>query len=464
MSISCSKINNIHLNNNLNFTIALSTIASTIATTAASASVSMNGGLSNLDDVAKTTWDNTTSKDAFKSYAISALTAGATQGITNVLNNMTNGAITAGNASNATLTQKFTTALYESAISTTTNTAVQSAINGDSFKDILKQQAINTGVGAIANLGAKEIGGNFKNGNINKIEQLTLHAGLGAITNKLTGNDALSGAVSGLIGEVIGEFAGNKMYGTTDGSKFNQQQKNVLKEIGGLSGVMSSIFVGSMKDLDDKDIANNMFAGQRVGQNAVENNLVAEVARNLDNKLTELDIDNGKHSYIVVKPDKPEDFTDDKMKERGLDPNKFKFINLGNNEKGIIIGGYEINGNLEIGINQMTDYKTTIALNYNIDTPFNPEVRIIKSVNGMTDSQFIYSIMKNSNNYLNNQLNGLKVKYNIAPKVMPGYNCNSFSNSLLDYSGGDLNRNKDFNGIDWGINSKIPRYYFNNNK
>ena len=231
MSISYSKINNIHLNNNLNFTIALSTIASTIATTAASVSVSMNGGLSNLDDVAKTTWDNTTSKDAFKSYAISALTAGATQGITNVLNNMTNGAITAGNASNATLTQKFTTALYESAISTTTNTAVQSAINGDSFKDILKQQAINTGVGAIANLGAKEIGGNFKNGNINKIEQLTLHAGLGAITNKLTGNDILSGAVSGVMGEVIGEFAGNKMYGTTDGSKLNQQQKNVLKEI-----------------------------------------------------------------------------------------------------------------------------------------------------------------------------------------------------------------------------------------
>ena len=147
-------------------TATLSTIASTIATTAASASVSMNGGLSNLDDVAKTTWDNTTSKDAFKSYAISALTAGATQGITNVLNNMTNGAITAGNASNATLTQKFTTALYESAISTTTNTAVQSAINGDSFKDTLKQQAINTGVGAIANLGAKEIGSNFKNCNI----------------------------------------------------------------------------------------------------------------------------------------------------------------------------------------------------------------------------------------------------------------------------------------------------------
>ena len=395
---------------------------------------------------------------------ISALTAGATHGITNVLNNMTNGAITAGNASNATLTQKFTTALYESAISTTTNTALQSTINGDSFKDTLKHQAVNSLVMTGAEYGANAIGSNYYNGNINKAEQLILHAGLGAVSSKLTGGDYLSGAVAGVSAEVVAEIAGNKMYGTTDGSKLTQDQKNVLKNIGGLAGGLSAIITAKSQGKDVKDIGNEAYAGQRVGQNAVENNLVAEVVRNLDNKLTELDIDNGKHSYIVVKPDKPEDFTDDKMKERGLDPNKFKFINLGNNEKGIIIGGYEINGNLEIGINQMTDYKTTIALNYNINTPFNPEVRIIKSVNGMTDSQFIYSIMKNSNNYLNNQLNGLKVKYNIAPKVMPGYNCNSFSNSLLDYSGGDLNRNKDFNGIDWGINSKIPRYYFNNNK
>ena len=41
---------------------------------------------------------------------------------------------------------------------------------------------------------------------INKLTQLILHAGLGALTNTITGNDALSGAVSAVSGEIVSDY------------------------------------------------------------------------------------------------------------------------------------------------------------------------------------------------------------------------------------------------------------------
>jgi hypothetical protein len=176
---------------------------------------------------------------------------------------------------NATFSQQLTSALYESAISTTTNTAVQSAVNGDSFSEALKNQVVNTVVMAGANLGAKEIGsayhGSFTENTdgtvtyneptINKAEQLLLHAGLGATVNVLTGNDALSGAVSGVAGELTGDLLNS--YGV---------DKQTGSQIAGLTGGLSSIIVGKAQGDDVSDISDNAYSGLRIGQNAAENN------------------------------------------------------------------------------------------------------------------------------------------------------------------------------------------------
>ena len=39
-------------------------------------------------------------------------------------------------------------------------------------------------------------------------------------------------------------------------------------------------------------------------------------------------------------------------------------------------------------------------------------------------------------------------------------NCNAFTNSLLDYSGADLNRKKNMKGFDLGIDIKIDKLFF----
>jgi murein DD-endopeptidase MepM/ murein hydrolase activator NlpD len=78
----------------------------------------------------------------------------------------------------------------------------------------------------------------------------------------LTGNDMLSGAVSGVSGEVFAELLGNTLYGST------------IKEYGGLAGGLSALITGKLTGLDNKEIADNIYSGQRIGKNAVENNLL----------------------------------------------------------------------------------------------------------------------------------------------------------------------------------------------
>ncbi|MDD2840595.1 MAG: DUF637 domain-containing protein, partial [Rickettsiales bacterium] len=236
----------------------------------------LNGG--NFGDVLDAGWKSATSSDTLKSVVISAAAAGITTGLTDYIDiktgavvdstgKMTGGVVNTGNQAGATLRQQLTTALYESAISTTTNTALQSAVNGDSFSEALQNQVINTVVMAGAKLGANAIGSNYHTGEINKVEQLTLHAGLGATVNLLTGNDALSGAVSGVVGELAGEVFDN----------YTNLSDDALKEIGGLAGGLSAIITSKAEGLDVSEISNNAYSGQRIGHNAVENNLLYDI-------------------------------------------------------------------------------------------------------------------------------------------------------------------------------------------
>jgi len=165
----------------------------------------------------------------------------------------------------------------EVAINTVASSASQSAINGDSFTDSLKAQGENILIYTLAKVGANEIGRAYHgttvldgNGNvidktpptIGKSEQLLLHAGLGAITSSLTGNDAMSGAIAGVAGELTAELA-------------NENGADVATSIqlANLSGAISSVIYGGLTNQSDEEMANNAWEGSRIGGNAGANNL-----------------------------------------------------------------------------------------------------------------------------------------------------------------------------------------------
>jgi len=164
----------------------------------------------------------------------------------------------------------------EVAINTVASSASQSAINGNSFTDSLKSQGENILIYTLAKVGANEIGRAYHgtttldaNGNvidktpptIVKSEQLLLHAGLGAITSSLTGNDAMSGAIAGVAGELTAELA-------------NENGADVATSIqlANLSGAISSVIYGGLTNQSDEEMANNAWEGSRIGGNAGANN------------------------------------------------------------------------------------------------------------------------------------------------------------------------------------------------
>ena len=260
-------------------TAAATTALTTATISATNASMNSDGDFfKQAKSISKTTWDDTTSKDSMEQIGIAAATALLTYGTTQGLNSATNGAISAGNAPNATLTQRATTALAESAISTTTSTAVQSAINGDSFTEALANQGKNILIGAVANLGAKQIGSmahgsltqnsdgtlTYDAPTIGKGTQYALHATLGCAMGAAGGGDCASGAVSGVTGEFTAETIG----------KNTNLNNGMIKEISGLTGGLSAIFAGNAVGLDDHEVAQNIFSGQRIGKNAAENNFI----------------------------------------------------------------------------------------------------------------------------------------------------------------------------------------------
>jgi len=282
-------------------TAVAATAAATASTTAASTSMNADGDAwKQAKTISKDTWDATTSREAFENYAIAAGTALLTAGLMDVtgLNEVGNAANSTANGANAATTTTASTAsattsttaatttsaatatttsttvaasnpsiymqagkaLAESAISTVSSTAAQASVKGISFSDAIKEQGTNILVGAVANVGAKHIGVNYKTSaqtGADKAIQLTSHAALGAGVSALTGNDALSGAVSAVVGEVSGEYFRDSGINKKTGS-----------QLAGLVGGYSAIFTGNAVGLDDLEVADSMFAGQRLGINA----------------------------------------------------------------------------------------------------------------------------------------------------------------------------------------------------
>ncbi len=262
-----------------------SAAASTAAVAATNAAMNADGDIfKQLKTISKDTWDTTTSRESVKNIVIAAAAGGLAVGAGNFANTgsfsapATNGAntISASASWSERVGANLKNSFQEVAINTVSSTAAQSAISGESFVDALKSQGKNILIYTAAKVGANEIGRAYHgstvvdaNGNvvgqtsstIGKPEQLLLHAGLGAATSALTGNDAASGAVAGVAGELAAEG-------------INKAGANIPTSIqaANLTGAISSVTYGGLTGQSDEQMADNAWEGSRIGQNAGENN------------------------------------------------------------------------------------------------------------------------------------------------------------------------------------------------
>ncbi|NBX53405.1 MAG: hypothetical protein EBT63_07150, partial [Proteobacteria bacterium] len=144
-----------------------SATASTASVSAINSAMNANGDIfKQLKTISKDTWDNTTSRESVKNIIIASVSAGIATGLTNIVGGgtFTTPATNSANkiASNTNTLERVSTNLKTSfqEISTQTlaSTATQSAINGDSFIESLKNQSKNVLIYTLAKVGANEIG------------------------------------------------------------------------------------------------------------------------------------------------------------------------------------------------------------------------------------------------------------------------------------------------------------------
>lgn len=223
----------------------------------------------------------------------------------------------------------------------------------------------------------------------------------------------------------------------------------------------------------NSDLVNSLYNTSQ-GEGSVDFK-VEDVGRDLNNFWMQ----SGRHSFIVSTPDSPEDFDTEGMIEHGINSTsvdrekRVEFLDLGNGKIAIITGGYEYNGNLVSEFNNSTDVKamedyyingksTNNATNSSWD--YDVETKEIKPISGLSDTEFIYNIITNTINYQNNTETN-SVNYSLNPAYSDnGYNCNSFSNGLLQNSGSSQTEPNDFNGVDWGKYNPVPSHKFDSSE
>ena len=203
------------------------------------------------------------------------------------------------------------------------------------------------------------------------------------------------------------------------------------------------------------NIVNNMSKDYRVYHGA----------RDLDNMTLQI----ARHTFVIMTPDNPEDFTIDKMKQKGLDPTNFEWKDLGDGKKSVISSAFDVEGNLQATFNQETDVRAVSDYYKNGESTsdgsgsifwdFDVELKEIKPEDGISDTEFIYNLLHNTVNYKENTKKE-PIKYSVIPSCSSGYNCNSFSNSLLQYSGSGTNKSTNFKGIDAGKGQLINNNMF----
>jgi hypothetical protein len=144
------------------------------------------------------------------------------------------------------------------------------------------------------------------------------------------------------------------------------------------------------------------------------------VARGLDMKYG-----NGAvHTFLRITPDNPKDFGQ-------IEGYSFT------------LGGYDVGtGKLEK------------RMNYGIDPGITNDkakmVADVKTPDGMTDTEYIQKIQGAYDSYENNE------NYNSLSINKYGYNCNNFSTSLIEKSGGNLPKKFNPGGFNPGLGERMP--------
>ncbi|MFT6332591.1 MAG: filamentous hemagglutinin, partial [Lentimonas sp.] len=265
-------------------TAAAVSLSTTMVISATTATMNADGNiLGSLDDIGKTTFKETLSEDSLKNVAISMAAAGITAGITAGGNYAAHGSVASPAATiSTTFTSQLSTAFKNAAINSVASSAAQSVVNGESFSDSLKDSAKNIILSVVGQMAANQIGSlahpdpndpntlvNPLTGKtvpkINTIEQLALHGALGCGLGMAGGGGCASGAMSGIVGEMVGSSL-------RDNVQSGSMQRSTAIQISGLAGAAASLATGVGMGQDDADIANDIFAGQRIGSNAAENN------------------------------------------------------------------------------------------------------------------------------------------------------------------------------------------------
>ena len=188
---------------------------------------------------------------------------------------------------------------------TVTSAGINTAINGGSLSDNLKNSAIDT----IGKNLAKDIGKSYGIDSFNQgIESMdywthkALHAGLGCATSSAKGGDCSSGAAGAAIGEMIAES-----YTKSQGERLVTNSDDVQNEAK-LIGRLGAIFTAQAADLDVNDAYDT-------SSNAIENNnkviitlgkVSAKLGKKLlqKGKLTKQDLkDAGLDEYVDIVDD-----------------------------------------------------------------------------------------------------------------------------------------------------------------
>ena len=412
----------------------ITTAATTAAVSATNSSMNADGSLfSQVKSVGHTTLKDTFSDESLKNMAIAGITAGIAEGLSQYSGvaemSRASGAINTadGTRSAAQVLQDLKVSLYESAISNTASSVVQSAINGDSTSNTLGNLALNIAIGAVGNAAAKEIGnaahptkttvltdsnGNVVrdlNGNaltltikldptITTTQQLALHGALGCAMASAGGNNCAAGAAAGIIGEAVGAAV------YQDGKGLSRDTTVALSQISG------ALAAGMIAGPDD---GNSVFAGGLIGYNAAKNNAVQvwvqEVAAGNYHTSTKITPEN-QEKYASDVRFQNIDENGNRYATLGGGPDNFEMQNVFQDGLGNLIGGVNRNRDIDLGI------KVYISENL-----------VPQSV----EDKYIQQLFRSNENYNNN------LKYNLFPVKgsSVGYNSNSYTAGLLNSVG-----------------------------
>jgi len=416
--------------------------AAAVSATAATVAVSAvnNGG-----NIAKTLKD-TTSKESLKNIAIAALAGGIAGGLMSfispapqagVATSGGDGAASLGSTSPTAvpttspteisapmntalstspspgsitnvnqLANAFAGAVKNTSINVGSQIAAQSAVNGESVQDAIKNQGTNILLYAAGELAANQIGnaahpvdaqGNNLAPRINMPTQLALHAGLGCALAAAGGNNCGAGAAAGVIGEATGQYLNNN-------TQLTREQLIAASQI---TGALAAATVAEPED------GNSVFAGSYIAANAVRNNAIKVWVQ-------EVAVGNY-HTSIKIEPEDQELYKND-PRFKNSDQNGIRFATIGAGPESFINATLGLDTNLISNPNRERDTDLSIKI---------PGMESSNLVPSNLENQYITTLFRLDNNYKDNLL------YDKFPNLnnQNGYNSNSYISGILNAAG-----------------------------